>query len=104
METNNETDHEIEIEKLHHQFEVEDETIKHKFEIEDKQIDTTWKSCCLILDKNFTQYITQMMIISLIIIFCITQLIRLDDCNNQRAYVGLLTFILGILLPQPKIK
>ena len=95
---------ELELEKLHHTFEVEDKQIEHTFEVEDKKLDTTWKSCCLVLDKHFTQYITQMMILLLIIIFCIVQLTLKDDCNNQRAYVGLLTFIVGILMPQPKIK
>jgi hypothetical protein len=99
-----EIDQNIEIQTLKHHFEVEDETIKHNFEIEDKNLDNQWKSCCLTLDKHFTQYITQMIILLLIIIFCIVQLILKEDCDNQRAYVGLLTFILGILMPQPKIK
>ena len=82
---------------------LEKEIIHHKFKLEDDELENYWKSCCLILDKRFCQFFSQMGVMLLIIIFCIVQLTRLDDCNNQRAYVGLLTFIVGILMPQPKI-
>ena len=95
---------ETEKEILHHKFKVEDEQLTHNFKVQDIETDNSWKSCCLILDKRFVQFFTQMSVIILIIVFCIVQLVRLDDCNNQRAYVGLLTFIIGILLPQPTIK
>lgn len=85
---------------LKHNFAVQDKVIKHNFDVEDN----TWKSCCLILDKTFVQFFTQMCILSLIIVFCIVQLVHNKDCESQRGYMGLLTFLLGILCPQPKIK
>ena len=91
-------------EMLHHKIKVEEEQITHNFKIQDIEAENSWKSCCLVLDKRFVQFFAQMLVIMLIIIFCVVQLSRLDDCNNQRAYVGLLTFIIGIMLPQPTIK
>jgi hypothetical protein len=85
---------------LKHNFEVQDKVIKHQIEVEDN----TWQSCCLTLDKNFVQFFTQMSILLIVIIFCIIQLTKKADCESQRGYLGLLTFLIGILCPQPKIK
>ena len=90
----------VEQEILKHKFEVEDKVIKHQIEVEDNK----WQSCCLTLDKNFVQFFTHMSILLLIIVFCIYKLVVQNDCESQRGYMGLLTFILGILMPQPKIK
>ena len=71
--------------------------------IEEKKDDQTWKSCCFIIDRRFCQFISQYIIILIIITVCIYQLIRLEDCVHQNLYVGLITFLIGIILPSPKI-
>jgi Sec-independent protein secretion pathway component TatC len=87
----------IDTEILHHNFKVEDE----KLEIE---LDNTWKSCCLTTDKRFLLFGTQFFVMLLIIIFCIVQLVKNNDCDSQRAYSSLLTFIIGVMIPTPRVK
>jgi hypothetical protein len=35
--------------------------------------------------------------------FCGVQLVRLENCEAQSLYSGLLSLVVGIYLPQPKI-
>lgn len=63
----------------------------------------TWKSCCMTMDKRAVQYFSQISIITGIMIFTITQLVRLKECSSQVPYMSLLTFLIGILIPNPKI-
>ena len=62
----------------------------------------SWKSCCLIVDKRAVQYFSTLSIITGIIIFCIFQLIEVQDCPTQSTYVALLTMLIGIIAPSPK--
>lgn len=64
---------------------------------------TVWKSCCFDIDKEAVVYFTVYVLIVIVVLFCFYQLIQLQDCHAQQAYLGVLTMILGILLPQPKI-
>jgi hypothetical protein len=81
---------------------VERKMYEHKIVAEDRAYEDTWTSCCLTVDRRATTFFTQMFIILLVMVFAIVQLIRLDDCNSQQAYLGLLTMLLGILIPSPK--
>ena len=65
---------------------------------------TTWRSLCLIVDKEAVVYLTTFSTIAGIIIFCCYQLTHLKDCHSQNAYIGLLCTIIGILLPSPVIR
>jgi hypothetical protein len=77
--------------------------IEHAIEIDNALITNKWKSCCgLEMDSRAVIYFTTMFIIIGVIVFCIYQLIILDGCNDQQAYLGLLTFVLGIIIPSPK--
>jgi hypothetical protein len=62
-----------------------------------------WKSCCLKVDKNMVKYISQVGILSGLIIFSATMLVVDKDCNSQRNYSSLLMICLGVFLPQPKM-
>ena len=56
---------------------------EHKMELEDKEFDTVWTSCCLTIDKRATIYFTQYT--------------TLKSCENQQAYLGLLTMLIGLI-------
>ena len=76
--------------------------IEHKLKIEDEKISYMWKSGCLLLDRRAVQFFTQITIIVLVMGFSIVQLVRLEDCNSQKTYVGLLTLLIGLVIPNPK--
>ena len=79
----------------------------HKFAVEDDerrfQHETTWRSCCLTVDKRALLYFGQMGVGILIIAFCISMLIMDDSCNSFARYSPLLTLVVGIMLPAPKL-
>lgn len=66
--------------------------------------ESKWKSCCLSADKSFVMYITQLSMILLVICFCIAQLLTKSDCATQTTYVGLLTLLIGLVIPSPAIR
>lgn len=75
-----------------------------KIEIEREKYDNTWDSCCFSLDKRATLFFSQLFISITVIIFCIYQLLNSSSCETDTLYSGILTLILGVYLPQPKIK
>lgn len=63
-----------------------------------------WHSCCgNDVDRRVVQYITMSVMIAIVLGFCIFQLAVKDDCNSQQTYLGLMTFLFGLMLPNPKI-
>ena len=81
---------------------IERKILEHRFKVEDDKYKDTWKSCCMVLDRRAVQYFTQIIIIGGTMAFSITQLYRNDTCEGQQAYLGLLTLLIGILIPNPK--
>jgi len=75
---------------------------EHRFRIEDDKYKDTWKSCCIILDRRAVMYFTQITIMAGTMVFSIAQLYRNETCEAQQAYLGLLTMLIGILIPSPK--
>tara|TARA_R110000764_G_scaffold17132_1_gene47159 strand:- start:1056 stop:1439 length:384 start_codon:yes stop_codon:yes gene_type:complete len=76
--------------------------LEHRFKVEDDRYKDTWKSCCMVLDRRAVQYFTQIAIIGGTMGFSIAQLYRNETCEGQQAYLGLLTLLIGILIPNPK--
>ena len=69
------------------------------------EIEDTWESCCLKVDKRAVQYFTQMGIIAGVMIFAIVQLSDPNtDCGKEATYMGLLTMMIGLIIPSPAIK
>ena len=64
---------------------------------------TTWKSCCIRVDKNAVKYFIQVGVLSSLILTSLTMLIVNDECNSQRNWSGLLMVCLGVFLPNPKM-
>jgi hypothetical protein len=87
---------------IQHRIQIADRTREHKIEVENAKYDNTWESACFKVDRRAIQYLTQILIILGTMSFSIAQLIRLDDCESQGAYLGLLTMLIGLLLPNPK--
>lgn len=79
-------------------------TLKHKFEIENEAAKNEWHSCCLVTDRRAVQYFTQIIIISGCMLFTIYQLCALESCESQSVYIGLLTMLIGVLVPNPKFQ
>ena len=67
---------------------VVDRVVRHRIELEDKEFDTTWKSCCLTLDKRAAIFFTQIIIIVLVMLFSVYQLLSLSSCESQQAFLG----------------
>ena len=70
------------------------EEIKHR--------EKEWVVCCSKSDKDGIKYITQIIICSIVLIFSFTKLSISDD--NREIYFSLISFILGVILPNPQLK
>ena len=87
---------------LHRSPSMEKKILEHRLEVEDNVYSNTWKSCCIEMDRRAVQYFTQIAIIGGTMAFSTTQLYRNETCEAQQAYLGLLTMLIGILIPNPK--
>jgi hypothetical protein len=76
--------------------------LQNKFDVEAVRANNEWHSCCLVLDRRAIQYFTQIAIICGIMIFTIYQLCTIESCESQSVYIGLLTMLIGVLVPSPK--
>ena len=74
-----------------------------KMNEEDEEERRPWNSCCFAIDPKATVFFSQFSMALIVIIFCCYQLIRLDNCEAQSLYSGIITLILGIYCPSPKI-
>jgi hypothetical protein len=63
-----------------------------------------WRSCsgCLI-DSRATVFFSQLFISVIIICFCIYQLVHSQSCERDSLYSGILTMVIGIYIPAPRI-
>ena len=84
------------------------ELIQHQIIVQDEEIkfnhDNTYKSCCLTIDKRALNYFTQAIFSGSIIAFCIAMLSTNTDCATFSRYSPLLTFVIGIWVPNPNMK
>jgi len=67
--------------------------------------DVRWRSCCFgDVNKEAMVFFTQIIILFSFLAFCCGQLIRIETCEGQQLYSSLITLVLGILCPSPRIK
>ncbi len=71
-------------------------------EIEQKE--GFYESCCLKVDKAAVQFFSQLGIMISIMMFCIYQLVNEENCGSHTTYLSLLTTLIGILIPAPKMQ
>ena len=65
---------------------------------------TLWRSCCLEMDKRAILFFSQLTISLVILVFCVTLLVLNQDCSTFSRYSPLITFMVGIWLPQPQLR
>ena len=63
-----------------------------------------WHSCCLTCDKDVVQYITKYSMLVLLMGFFSVELHLSETCEQTQLFTGLLTMIVGVALPNPKLK
>ena len=80
--------------------------LKDAVEIEKDLIKTenTYRSCCLTSDKRALQFFSQFTICVGVLLFSMYKLINSDECEETQVYIGLITMIIGVYIPQPSIK
>ena len=82
--------------------------VAHKIQVEDDERDyqhkTTWRSCCLVLDKRATIFFSQLIFSLIIIGFCVGMLVQNQDCATFSRWSPLLVLVLGVWLPQPSLR
>jgi len=74
-----------------------------KIEIPDAQ-EKVWKSCCIELDPEFTQFFIKYAILIGLMVFSAVELSRATECTDRNMFQSLLTLMIGIALPNPKLK
>ena len=80
---------------------IQKRLLEHEIKVEDRRYENTWRSGCMVVDRRAVTYFTQISILLTIMGFSLIQLVRLDSCEGKD-YFGLLTMMIGILLPNPK--
>jgi len=62
-----------------------------------------WKSCCFELDRHATVFFSQLIVCILVISFCMYQLLHSKSCETDQLYSSILTLVLGVLIPSPRV-
>ena len=79
----------------------------HKREVDNEERkfahETTWRSCCVTVDRRAVSYFGQLGFALLVIVFCIVQLSRDSDCATWAKYSPVLMLVIGAMLPSPKL-
>ena len=78
--------------------------VEHRIVMEEKEQENTWKSACLVMDKNAVQFFVQVGIIFLVMCFAVFKLITNESCEVQTTYMSLLTLCIGLVAPAPTFK
>ena len=87
-----------ELQKIQFQHDIAVEDDERTFDHENR-----WNSCCLTVDKRAIAFFAQVAVGAIIICFCVTMLVSNQDCATFSRYSPLLTFVVGILLPAPRL-
>ena len=63
-----------------------------------------WRSCCFQCDKSAIVFFSTLFVIVILMGYCMYNITVIKEDENKIYYVSLLTMLIGILLPNPKIK
>lgn len=63
----------------------------------------TWTSCCVRLDRRAVVYFSSLSVGVAIVMFCISMLVLHQDCVTFSRWGPLLTFVIGVYMPQPAL-
>ena len=61
-----------------------------------------WETCCSRSSRDVIKYFSQLGICSLVLIFCMVQLILKTD--NTEVYFSLISSIISLYIPSPKLE
>lgn len=81
-----------------------DEVELHRIEMEIGRVDAEWNLVGNTVNHEWIQCVFEIICTLAVSFFCMVQLIRMTDCESQQLYSGILTFIIGIVIPRPTIK
>jgi hypothetical protein len=93
----------VEIERVPSSPGIKRRRIQQELDLQAKKYDDHWDSCCLRIDRRATRYFSQLAIALVIMTFCIVMLVKHDSCESQQLYSGILTTVIGIMLPSPSL-
>lgn len=96
-------DEAVEMERVPSSPGIKRRRIQQELNLQAKKYDDHWDSCCMRIDRRATRYFSQLAIALVVMVFCIIMLVRHDDCPSQQLYSGLLTTVIGIMLPSPSL-
>ena len=81
---------------------------KNEPDLELQRVDTPenirWKSCCLLMDKDFVIFFTKYFIITGLLTFFAIELHISDTCEETNLYQSLMLLMIGVAIPNPKLK
>lgn len=63
-----------------------------------------WKSCCFYVDREVVVFSTKYFILISLMIFFSAELHISNTCEDKNLYQSLLMLVLGISVPNPKLK
>ena len=63
-----------------------------------------WRSCCLEMDKDFAIFFVKYFIIIGLISFFAVELHLSNTCEDKNLMQSLLMLVIGVALPNPKLK
>jgi len=72
---------------------------RQRLKIENEKYKDEWQGCCSKTNKHFLKYITQIMMGSSVMVFCMVQIGI--GAENPEIYFSLLSGTMGLFLPAP---
>lgn len=63
-----------------------------------------WKSCCFAVEPAAATFIVQTIFSLLLMVFSMSQLVYSKDSEDKAWHVSLLSLLVGIYLPSPRVK
>ena len=79
-----------------------DDRVENRVENRDGR--KTWKSCCLVIDREFTMFFVKYAILIGLLVFFAVELHFATDCSEQQLFMSMLTLIVGLAIPSPGSK
>lgn len=70
----------------------------------ERKVNIMWRSCCLELNRDFTIFFTKYIILIGLMIFFSYELHIAEDCNDKNLFQSLLMLVLGISVPNPRLR
>jgi hypothetical protein len=60
-----------------------------------------WRSCCFEMEKECVMFICVYVVLTTVVLFCMSMLVYKTECSEQQSYMALLSTILGVFVPTP---